>query len=147
DGTAYRASSSAVASSTTLGVRAKPGSTSAARSAVHRAVVADFNGDGTVDVAAVEAGSSSLEILLGEPGGAAAPSRGALGRRAVALASGDFDGDGAIDLFVADGSSNAVTVLLGDGRGRFDTRRSLDAGIRAAADGLAASDIDGDGLA
>ena len=116
---------------------------------MHRAVVADFNGDGTVDVAAVDAGSSSLQIILGEPGGGAGagPSRSALGRSAVALASGDFDGDGAINLFVADGSSSAVTVLLGDGRGHFDARRSLDVGIKAAADGLAASDIDGDGLA
>ena len=149
DGTAYSAASSAVASSTALRVRGRASSPAVGQAATHRAVVADFNGDGTVDVAAVEAGSSSLQIILGEPGGGAGagPSRSALGRSAVALASGDFDGDGAIDLFVADGSSSAVTVLLGDGRGHFDARRSLDVGIKAAADGLAASDIDGDGLA
>jgi hypothetical protein len=148
DGTTYRAASSAVSSSTTLRAVVKGAPQAVARSTTHRAVVADFNGDGIVDLAAAESGSSALEFHLGEPNGGSQPaSRSILGGGAVALASGDFDGDGAIDLFAADGRSSTIAVLLGDGRGNFDSRRTIDVGVAAAADGLAASDVDGDGLA
>ena len=148
DGTTYRAASSAVSSSTTLRAEANAGPQAAARRATHRAVVADFNGDGTVDVAAAASGDSAIQVYLGDANGGSQPvSRSIVGREVTALASGDFDGDGAIDLFAADRRANTITVLLGDGRGNFDGRTSIDVGTAAAADGLAASDIDGDGLA
>jgi hypothetical protein len=147
DGIGYLAESSVVAASTT--VRAASAASSASvHPATHRAIVADFDNDGAVDVAAAEAGSSSLLLSLGRhAAGSRLNDRIVLARTPTALASGDFDGDGAIDLVVADGTANSVEVLFGDGRGRFAGRRSIDVGITAAADGLGVGDIDGDRLA
>jgi hypothetical protein len=113
DGTLYRAQSSALFRTTT--VRAARASLAAGA----LALVADADGDGTVDLVAAPAG-------------------------AMALASGDFDGDGIVDL-VSAGSSTSVTMLFG--RGGFTRRRSIDVGIAAVPHGLAAGDLNEDGLA
>jgi hypothetical protein len=122
DGIAYRTQSGALFSTTTVWYRASNAGEHTKSMNGALAVVADFDGDGTADVAAAPAG-------------------------ATALASGDFDGDGVTDLVAADGRSASVIVLFGDGHGRFTRRRVIDVGIAAAPHGLAVSDIDRDGIA
>ena len=83
-------------------------------------IVADFNRDGTVDLAVCNSGSSSISILLGTGNGSFRPRRDmALSSRPQALASGDFNGDGKLDLAVVNGQSNSVSILLGNGDGTF----------------------------
>jgi hypothetical protein len=74
-------------------------------------VSGDFNGDGQVDLALVEA--SDTLMLLGKGNGtfvaASSPPNGYTGGYVV---SGDFNGDGTADLALADVTTNTVEVLL-----------------------------------
>jgi len=86
--------------------------------------VGDFNGDGKLDLAAVNGDDGSVAILLGDgngnfslastPVGPSFPEEGTNGLIGV----GDFNGDGNLDLAVLDGGSK-VLILLGDGTGNF----------------------------
>jgi hypothetical protein len=75
--------------------------------------VADFNGDGKLDLAIANAGSDTVTVLLGNGDGTfAAPLNPATGATPNYAAVGDFNGDGIPDLAVANNVSNSVTVLL-----------------------------------
>ncbi len=119
DGTLYHAQSSVVFPTTA--VRSSPAQppSGAASLPAALALVADVDGDGTVDLTPAPAGST-------------------------ALASGDFDGDGVADL-VAAGRSTSVTLMFG--KGGFTRRRAIDVGTSALPHGLAAGDLNDDGLA
>jgi hypothetical protein len=76
--------------------------------------VADFNGDGKLDVIATGAGTVS--VLLGRGDGTlTTPIDHSADSSAEAVAVGDFNGDGRPDAAVANYSSNAVSVLVNDG--------------------------------
>ena len=81
--------------------------------------VADFNGDGKLDVVTSNGKSATLGVLLGRGDGsfqaAQTYSSGATMPRPVAV--GDFNGDGKTDIVVA--GSGFVGVLLGNGDGTF----------------------------
>jgi uncharacterized repeat protein (TIGR01451 family) len=91
--------------------------------------VADFNGDGNLDLAVPsDCGASgtcttngAVTILLGDGTGnfTAGPSMAATGLRPYGIVVGDFNGDGKPDLAIANNDSNTVSVLLGDGAGNF----------------------------
>jgi hypothetical protein len=78
--------------------------------------IADFNSDGTPDLAVVDA-SNEVGVLLGNGAGAFRAARGAVNVKAPAYdgAAADFNGDGRADLAVA--TSQTISVLLGDGAG------------------------------
>src|SRR5262249_30903365 len=90
--------------------------------------LADFNGDGKLDMAAVfvldAAGTGSVRIYLGDghAGFVLAPgSPFAVGNNPWQVAAGDFNRDGKMDLAVCnDGAANqkpdSISVMLGDGR-------------------------------
>ena len=87
-------------------------------------VVADFNGDGNLDLATANLSSSNVTVLLGNGIGGFTPapaSPAVQGIAPVSMAVGDFNGDYIPDLAIADSSSNNVTVLLGNGTGGFKT--------------------------
>jgi uncharacterized protein (TIGR03437 family) len=78
-------------------------------------VAADFNNDGTLDLAAVSGTDSTLTILLGNGQGvftAAAGTPPSPGPAPFGMAVGDFNLDGKLDLVIADNAANTITVLL-----------------------------------
>jgi FG-GAP-like repeat/Abnormal spindle-like microcephaly-assoc'd, ASPM-SPD-2-Hydin/FG-GAP repeat len=91
--------------------------------------VADFNGDGNLDLAVPsDCGANgtcttngAVTILLGDGTGrfTASASMAATGLRPYGIVVGDFNGDGKPDLAIANNDSNTVSILLGDGTGNF----------------------------
>jgi len=87
-------------------------------------VVADFNGDGVLDVALVSAGA--VEMLLGNGDGTfrSGPTTALSYAGRDGIAAGDFNGDGKLDLVITaydpySQGYNFVGLLLGNGDGSF----------------------------
>jgi hypothetical protein len=109
---------------------------------------ADFNGDGVVDIAAINNLSDTVTVLLGKGDGtftalAASPATGSF---PFAIVAADFNGDGVQDLATSNNGSNTVTVLLGNGDGTFNPQ------VVSPMTGdspytIATADFDGDGKA
>jgi hypothetical protein len=77
------------------------------------AVVADINGDGILDVAAVSTSTNSVSVFLGNGNGTfPAPHTVAVNKDPRGLAMGDFNGDGFPDLVTANFNSEDVSVLI-----------------------------------
>ena len=110
--------------------------------------VADFNGDGTPDLAWVTTGGTprELSVLPGDGAGGFGPrvaTAFSYGSTTSFLRVADLNGDGFPDLVL--GGSDHVTVATNRGNGdlRFDlVRRS-----HGATHGVAVGDLDGDGVA
>ncbi len=90
--------------------------------------VGDFNGDGKLDLAVANFGSSNVSILLGDGTGSfGAATNVTVGTGARFVAVGDFNGDGKLDLAVANSGDNSVSpvipgslsIFLGNGDGTF----------------------------
>jgi len=108
--------------------------------------LADFNGDGKVDVAVAGWQSSSVKVFLGNGDGTLRqPSDFATDRGSNSVAAGDFNADGKLDLVTANysNSSNSVSMLLGNGDGTFQMARFFAAGNHPQS--ATASDVNGDG--
>src|SRR5438132_14251386 len=70
-------------------------------------IVGDFNGDGHLDIAAVNGRYGGMDVLLGDGhGNFQAPQTSAVGAFVYPVVVGDFNGDGHLDL--ADGSLNIL---------------------------------------
>jgi hypothetical protein len=115
-------------------------------SSPYGAAVGDFNGDGKLDLAVANSGSTNVSVLLGNGDGTfkTAVNYGA-GTLPWSVAVGDFNGDGWPDLVVASFGSNNVSVLLNnaDGTGTFQTAVPYGAGTNPTA--VAVADLNGDG--
>jgi hypothetical protein len=112
--------------------------------------VADFNGDGRLDLVVANQGSppdfmdGSVSVLLGNGDGSFQAARNIpTGISPEAVAVGDFNGDGIADLAVANYGSNNLSVLLGNGDGSFQSPRSFAAGSGPFS--VAVGDFDRDG--
>ncbi|HET6178641.1 MAG TPA: FG-GAP-like repeat-containing protein [Candidatus Sulfotelmatobacter sp.] len=101
---------------------------------------ADFNGDGTVDLAVSNPPNGM--IFLGNGDGTFAPPINSIGP-IVSLVATDFNNDGRVDLAGIDPSDSGVKILLGNGDGTFQPYREYSAG--GSPFGLAVGDFDGDG--
>lgn len=121
-----------------------PGSTFAISGDGPAAVaLADFDGDGLLDLATANVVSDDASLLRGNGDGSfGAETRFAAGDLPVALAS-DLDADADADLVVAARSADALIVLLGNGAGGFSPGARLPAGNGPLA--VVALDVDGDG--
>lgn len=137
---------------------------------VHRksVVLADFNGDGVLDVAASGLDEPSwhhglVNLLLSAPGGAL------VHRQALTTVEQptdhwsalDVDGDGAMDIVASDNVSDysggaecgpgrfscpRMRVMYGDGKGDFPRMETVQLGEPFSVTNLPAVDVDGDGL-
>lgn len=84
--------------------------------------LADFNGDGKVDIAVGNGGSANLTVLLGDGKGGFSEAPGSpfpAGNSPNDIAVGDVNGDRNLDFAIANHDRKFVTVLLGNGRGQF----------------------------
>jgi hypothetical protein len=107
--------------------------------------VADFNGDGKLDVALSE--TTQTTILLGNGDGTFTAVHNPSPIGSLQLVAGDFNGDGKIDLAVASYNDTTLTaapiiILLGNGDGTFTTAPSQP---QLVASQLVAEDFNGDG--
>lgn len=117
-------------------------------------VIADFNGDDSVDVAVSELATRSVYVYLSRGGfGSWDIRKVAAGSLPHALVAADFNGDGRVDLaaegFCASGDATCaqgeIALAMGRGDGSFDLPVFLDAGPRPAAT-LSTGDFNGDGV-
>jgi FG-GAP-like repeat len=110
-------------------------------------VLADFDGDGDLDVAAsVDSINDSVEAMsvqLGEGDGTFGEAEVHLaGLDPTDIAAGDLDEDGVLDVVTAGSSTLRVSVFFGLGAGDFDPK--VDIGAGGNPHGLAIGLIDGD---
>jgi hypothetical protein len=91
--------------------------------------VADFNGDGKLDLAVVNHGLSDtgddggVSILLGDGDGTFQAARNfSAGKLPESIAIADFNSDGKLDIIAVSESENVLNVLLGNGDGTFQPR-------------------------
>jgi hypothetical protein len=107
--------------------------------------LADFNGDGFLDIAASNYGDTNIGILLGNGNGTFKPVSNVVTiYRAHACVATDIDGDGRVDLAAAEYTGGKVGLLLGNGNGTFAADMNFGTGVRAW--GIAAVDVMGDGV-
>jgi hypothetical protein len=112
--------------------------------------VADFDGDGRLDLASADGEFFVTTYLQIAPGAFGAPTRHTVHGGAFHLASADLNHDGRPDIVAAcAGEGTAFAVLLNEGpaslnRDHFGTASAL--GSAASTSGLAVADLDGDGI-
>jgi hypothetical protein len=104
--------------------------------------VADFNGDGKLDLAV--ANNGSVAILLGNGDGTFQTAVDyATPGTTSSVAVGDFNGDGKPDLVVTNSDQSTVSVFLNSGSGTFPTRMDFATGSFPTS--VAVGDFNGDG--
>ncbi len=115
-------------------------------------VIADFDGDGFNDLAAVSTSTSQLSIYknMGTPGGTIILNKlfpVATGTTPFSIVAADFNGDGKTDIAVANYDNNNVSVYLNNSFGpliSFASRINFSAG-GIAPQAIATADFDADG--
>ncbi len=76
--------------------------------------IADFNGDGILDLAVTNAGGNTISVLLGNRDGTFQPQAVyPVGRNPIQIAVADFAGNGVPDIAAANVIGNTVSTLLG----------------------------------
>jgi hypothetical protein len=109
-------------------------------------VVADFNGDGKLDIAVTDADANAVRILLGNGDGTfQSPITIPVGSNPQAITVGDFNDDGKLDIAVANNGDDTVTLLLGNGDGTFTEAPSSPYTVGKGPIAIAAADFNGDG--
>jgi hypothetical protein len=105
--------------------------------------VADFNGDGKLDLAVANVEGDTVSILLGNGDGTFKPQVAYGVQTPYSIAVGDFNGDGKPDLAIASPQINEVSILLGNGDGTFKAVVEYPAGSGPTT--IFAGDFNGDG--
>ncbi len=107
--------------------------------------VADFNGDGRLDLAAVDSTNNQVDVLLGDgTGGFQNKAYYSVSPGPQSVSVGDVNADGWADLVVAS-SSGSVSVLFGNGDGTF--RNGPSYGVDGTPQAVAIADFNSDGRA
>lgn len=105
----------------------------------------DFDGDGNMDLAAIDS-NSVVSIVFGNGRGSfGLPAFHSIGASPLEMAAADFNGDKALDLVIThqQKEQNNVTILFGDGHGGFPASSVLSIGTYP--DGVAVGDFNADG--
>ncbi|HNL26271.1 MAG TPA: FG-GAP-like repeat-containing protein, partial [bacterium] len=105
---------------------------------------ADFNNDGSLDMAVVNQSTNDVSIAINDgSGGFTVLSNVAVGSLPYEIASADFDGDGDLDIAVSNNSSSDISIRSNDGSGNFGVLANISTGVAQLT--VAAGDFDGDG--
>ena len=110
--------------------------------------VADFTGDGRVDIAASNDAAASIDLWVQQANGTFAQGTGfprSIGTRTLGLAQADFNGDGRPDLAVALPAIDKVAVLLGQAGGGFASMDGSPFDVGDVPVGVATADFNRDG--
>jgi hypothetical protein len=105
-------------------------------------VLADFNGDGRLDIAVAEQGG--IAVFIGTPSGFATEAVRSAGATMRGIRGADLNGDGLADLAGLEQAGLGLRAWIGKGDASFETIGSVRLG-RSARD-LALADLDGDRL-
>jgi len=106
-------------------------------------IIADFNGDGNLDIAFAD-GAGMAGVLLGNGDGTFGTELVfGTGNSPSSVVAADFNGDGKLDLATADGWGNTVTILFGNGDGTFQARN--DYPLPGSLTATALADLNDDG--
>ena len=109
-------------------------------------VAADFTGDGRLDLATGNEGSSDISVLLGKGNGSfEEPAGTAVGSDPFAIATGDFTGDGNLGVAIVNMSSDSVSILPGNGDGTFQQPLTVALPQGSGATSVVAADFNNDG--
>jgi uncharacterized repeat protein (TIGR01451 family) len=125
-----------------------PGSPIAVGSHPEGVRAGDLDGDGKLDLAVANYGSSTVSVLLGNGDGtfhAAGPPTPVSGTNPYMVAISDLNGDGKPDLATSNYSSNDVSVLFGNGDGTFAEASASPFGVGSGPYWVDIGDLDGDG--
>jgi hypothetical protein len=108
--------------------------------------VADFNGDGNLDIAVANRSSNDISVLLGKGNGTFAAevkySAGTGGPDPDSIVAADVNGDGKPDLIVADLGTKSISVFINTGTGTFNPAVIYKVGNSPTA--VAVADLNGD---
>jgi hypothetical protein len=106
--------------------------------------VADFDGDGHLDLVTANSRANTVSILLGQADGRfVALPVARVGRGPLSVAVADFNGDGRLDLVTANFEANTISILLGRGGGRFVAAPDVRVGVGPIS--VAVGDFNNDG--
>ncbi|MBL7992119.1 MAG: VCBS repeat-containing protein, partial [Candidatus Kapabacteria bacterium] len=108
----------------------------------------DVDGDGDLDFAVANNGSTNVAVLLNNGTGLYAPAVGSpftVGTSPRSVTFGDVDGDGDLDIATTNQTSNDVTVLLNNGAGSYSPSPGSPFAAGTQPIFLAFGDVDGDG--
>jgi FG-GAP repeat. len=91
--------------------------------------LADFNGDGILDIAATEEPANNVFIFLGNGDGTFQPKTTyAMIKGPFHITIGDFNQDGKKDVITANAEGESIGVLLGNGDGTFQAAKTYTTG-------------------
>ena len=112
--------------------------------AINDARLADFNGDGHLDLVTANLGTSTISIFPGRGDGTFEQDRQLeAGKNGAFLGLGDLDGDKDIDLVITHWTEAFVSVFLNRGDATFARRVDWPSGLGSY--GVDVADLDGDG--
>jgi hypothetical protein len=110
-------------------------------------VLADFDGDGDLDIALAQRNASTFPVAIMLNNGNGVFTQGGTfvaGQVPISVDAGDLDGDGDADIVAADINGNRIAVLMNNGNATFAAPIYLPAGSRPLDVKLLDSDNDGD---
>jgi Bacterial Ig-like domain (group 3)/FG-GAP-like repeat/Domain of unknown function (DUF4214)/FG-GAP repeat len=107
---------------------------------------ADFDEDGTPDLAVAQANFDRIRILHGQGDGTFLAGQDyAVAPDPVSITAADLNGDGHADLVVANGFNVDASVLLGQGTGRFGAVKTFAPDPNSGYHAVLVDDFNGDG--